>query len=165
MCCTPIRFEGQPSPLRSTLHACLHSCSCQSCCPSKPCLGTLLFFCWCLLVGTLLVMCWCPLSLIIICFYSSSSPTTSSTTNSSGAYTQVSHNVSAQICQESARRRSNTSGQGVSKTGKMFPLQVSWSALKWLALTLIISRYGGSGTLQNYDAICLLPLNILNEKL
>jgi len=26
-------------------------------------------------------------------------------------------------------------------------------------------RYGGSGTLQNYDAICLLPLNILNEKL
>ena len=40
-----------------------------------------------------------------------------------------------------------------------------FNLLKKLALTMIISRYGGSGTLQNYDAICLLPLNILNEKL
>ena len=39
------------------------------------------------------------------------------------------------------------------------------SASEYLALTMLVSRYGGSGTLQNYDAICLLPLNILNEKL
>ena len=39
------------------------------------------------------------------------------------------------------------------------------SSLCFIALYLTIIRYGPSGSLSKLDAICLLPLNILNEKI
>ena len=77
----------------------------------------------------------------------------------------ASHHFPLQLCAESLERGSDTSRQGFSQAGEMFPLQVFLSSATVHWLVKYISRYGGSGTLQNYDAICLLPLNILNEKL
>ena len=78
----------------------------------------------------------------------------------------ITHVSAPQLCKKSVGRGSNTSGQSVSKAGKMLPLQVPFIQPHVPNISCKCNlRYGGSGTLQNYDAICLLPLNILNEKL
>ena len=56
------------------------------------------------------------------------------------------------------RTESSQNKQNVQSTG-LFP------SITCMMLITFGLRYGGSGTLQNFDAICLLPLNILNEKL
>ena len=40
-----------------------------------------------------------------------------------------------------------------------------WTTTCFIVLQCIFHKYGGSGTIQRFDALCVLGMNILNEKI